>query len=212
MIHTRHGSWTHHLHAGDQVSILSSIWMNNGCQRQFHTSWGLVRWWRAPEEDRWDISRNNDFAKLSEPLWFLSFNFLIPKYSNAGTISSCIAHILTAVIGSGVLSLAWSIAQLGWIAGPVYLLCLAAVTYVSASLLSDCYRSPDPVTGTRNYSYGDAVRVNLGTTMKLSLSWEDHGHFLVRILNCPHVAFTFQVKHRCGFVVSFSIWACTARV
>ncbi|XP_056177169.1 probable amino acid permease 7 [Syzygium oleosum] len=81
-----------------------------------------------------------------------------------GTISSCIAHILTAVIGSGVLSLAWSIAQLGWIAGPVYLLCLAAVTYVSTSLLSDCYRSLDPVTGTRNYSYGDAVRVNLGTT------------------------------------------------
>ncbi|XP_039170400.1 probable amino acid permease 7 [Eucalyptus grandis] len=81
-----------------------------------------------------------------------------------GTVSSCIAHILTAVIGSGVLSLAWSIAQLGWIAGPVYLLCLAAVTYVSASLLSDCYRSPDPVTGTRNYSYGDAVRVNLGRT------------------------------------------------
>lgn len=81
-----------------------------------------------------------------------------------GTLSSCIAHILTAVIGSGVLSLAWSIAQLGWIAGPVYLLCLAAVTYVSASLLSDCYRSPDPVTGARNYSYGDAVRVNLGKT------------------------------------------------
>ncbi|KAF8031770.1 hypothetical protein BT93_D0859 [Corymbia citriodora subsp. variegata] len=81
-----------------------------------------------------------------------------------GTVSSCVAHILTAVIGSGVLSLAWSIAQLGWIAGPVYLLCLAAITYVSASLLSDCYRSPDPVTGTRNYSYGDAVRVNLGKT------------------------------------------------
>uniref|UniRef100_A0A9I9CCV5 Amino acid transporter transmembrane domain-containing protein n=1 Tax=Cucumis melo TaxID=3656 RepID=A0A9I9CCV5_CUCME len=28
------------------------------------------------------------------------------------------AHIITAVIGSGVLSLAWAIAQLGWVAGP----------------------------------------------------------------------------------------------
>ncbi|KAJ9187124.1 hypothetical protein P3X46_002618 [Hevea brasiliensis] len=79
-----------------------------------------------------------------------------------GTLWSCTAHIITAVIGSGVLSLAWSTAQLGWIAGPVVLLCFAIVTYVSAFLLSDCYRSPDPVTGSRNYTYMDAVRVNLG--------------------------------------------------
>ncbi|XP_072973024.1 probable amino acid permease 7 isoform X2 [Typha angustifolia] len=42
------------------------------------------------------------------------------------------------------------------------MLCFAVVTYVSAFLLSDCYRSPHPVTGTRNHSYMDAVRVNLG--------------------------------------------------
>ncbi|KAH8518330.1 hypothetical protein H0E87_000255 [Populus deltoides] len=81
-----------------------------------------------------------------------------------GTLWSCIAHIITAVIGSGVLSLAWSGAQLGWIAGPVAVLCFAIVTYVSVVLLSDCYRYPDPVTGTRNSSYMDAVRVNLGKT------------------------------------------------
>lgn len=82
-----------------------------------------------------------------------------------GTVWSCIAHIITAVIGAGVLSLAWSTAQLGWIGGPVALLFFAIVTYVSASLLSNCYRSPHPVTGTRNYSYGDAVRVNLGSKL-----------------------------------------------
>ncbi|KAF5479124.1 hypothetical protein F2P56_005624 [Juglans regia] len=81
-----------------------------------------------------------------------------------GTLWSCIAHIITAVIGAGVLSLAWSTSQLGWIAGPVSLLCFAIVTYISAFLLADCYRSPDPITGTRNYSYMDAVRVNLGRT------------------------------------------------
>ncbi|KAF6141379.1 hypothetical protein GIB67_021195 [Kingdonia uniflora] len=42
------------------------------------------------------------------------------------------------------------------------MLCFAIVTYVSSSLLSDCYRSPHSVIGTRNYSYMDAVRVNLG--------------------------------------------------
>lgn len=79
-----------------------------------------------------------------------------------GTVWTCIAHIITGVIGSGVLSLAWSTSQLGWIAGPLAMLCFAFVTYVSAFLLSDCYRSPNPVTGARNYSYMDAVRVTLG--------------------------------------------------
>ncbi|GAV74780.1 Aa_trans domain-containing protein, partial [Cephalotus follicularis] len=80
-----------------------------------------------------------------------------------GTLRTCVAHIITSVIGSGVLSLAWSTAQLGWIAGPVVLLCFAIVTYISAFLVSNCYRSPDPVTGTRNYCYIDAVRVNLAS-------------------------------------------------
>ncbi|XP_004294890.1 PREDICTED: probable amino acid permease 7 isoform X2 [Fragaria vesca subsp. vesca] len=78
-----------------------------------------------------------------------------------GTLWSCVAHIITAVLGSGVLSLAWSIAQLGWIGGPISMLCIAIITYISSYLLSDCYRSTDPVTGTRNHSYMEAVRVNL---------------------------------------------------
>jgi amino acid permease len=81
-----------------------------------------------------------------------------------------VAHIITAVIGSGVLSLAWSTAQLGWIGGPVALLCCAIVTYISSFLLSDCYRNPDSVTGKRNYSYMDAVRVNLGNNTLLNSS------------------------------------------
>lgn len=80
-----------------------------------------------------------------------------------GNFKSAVAHIITAVIGSGVLSLAWSTSLLGWIGGPVALLCCAIVTYISSFLLSDCYRTPDPVTGKRNYSYMDAVRVYLGS-------------------------------------------------
>ncbi|KAF7016903.1 hypothetical protein CFC21_030422 [Triticum aestivum] len=79
-----------------------------------------------------------------------------------GTAWTCAAHIITAVIGSGVLSLAWGVAQLGWVAGPACMLCFALVTYVSASLLSDCYRCHDAEKGPRNRSYMDAVRVYLG--------------------------------------------------
>lgn len=75
---------------------------------------------------------------------------------------TCIAHIITAVIGSGVLALAWGVAQLGWIVGPVSMLVFAFVTFVSVYLLADCYRSPDSVHGARNHTYMDAVRVRLG--------------------------------------------------
>lgn len=66
------------------------------------------------------------------------------------------------MIGSGVLSLAWATAQLGWVAGPTVLLLFSFVTYYTSALLSDCYRTGDPVTGKRNYTYMDAVRANLG--------------------------------------------------
>ncbi|KAL1363051.1 hypothetical protein AAHE18_03G123500 [Arachis hypogaea] len=85
------------------------------------------------------------------------------QHVHSRTLRSAVAHIITAVIGAGVLSLAWSTSQLGWIAGPVSLLLFAIVTYISSFLLSDCYRTPDPVSGKRNYSYMDAVRVYLGS-------------------------------------------------
>ncbi|KAH9312196.1 hypothetical protein KI387_027231, partial [Taxus chinensis] len=79
------------------------------------------------------------------------------------TVWTATAHIVTAVIGAGVLSLAWSIAQLGWIAGPLAMIVFAFITLYSSSLLADCYMFPDPVTGpNRNYTYKDAVTVYLG--------------------------------------------------
>lgn len=61
-----------------------------------------------------------------------------------------------------MLSLAWAVAQLGWVAGPVCMLFFALVTYVSAALLTECYRRGDPEKGPRNHCYMDAVRVYLG--------------------------------------------------
>ncbi|CAL9766875.1 unnamed protein product [Musa acuminata subsp. burmannicoides] len=84
------------------------------------------------------------------------------RLKRTGTVWTATSHIITAVIGSGVLSLAWAIAQLGWIAGPIVMILFAFVIYYTSNLLSDCYRSGDPVTGRRNYTYTDAVRSNLG--------------------------------------------------
>ncbi|KAK4439645.1 putative amino acid permease 7 [Sesamum alatum] len=84
--------------------------------------------------------------------------------ARTGTAWTAVAHIITGVIGSGVLSLAWSMAQLGWIWGPLLMVFFASVTLVSTFLLCNSYRSPDPDNGPiRNKSYIDAVRNNLGT-------------------------------------------------
>ncbi|GER36384.1 amino acid transporter [Striga asiatica] len=70
-------------------------------------------------------------------------------------------HIITAVIGSGVLALAWAIAQLGWIAGPIALLAFSVITWFTSILLADCYRSSD---GKRNYTYMEVVKSHLGSS------------------------------------------------
>ncbi|CAN8272359.1 unnamed protein product [Cochlearia groenlandica] len=84
------------------------------------------------------------------------------REKRTGTWMTGSAHIITAVIGSGVLSLAWAIAQLGWVAGPAVLMAFSFITYFTSTMLADCYRSPDPVTGKRNYTYMEVVRSYLG--------------------------------------------------
>lgn len=82
-----------------------------------------------------------------------------PPLKRTGNVWTAVAHIITGVIGSGVLSLAWSMAQLGWIAGPLSMLFFAFITLLSTFLLSNCYRSPDPEYGpARNRSYFEAVQ------------------------------------------------------
>ncbi|KDP32819.1 hypothetical protein JCGZ_12111 [Jatropha curcas] len=84
------------------------------------------------------------------------------RLKRTGSVWTASAHIITAVIGSGVLSLAWAVAQLGWIAGPAVMFLFSIVTYYTSTLLSACYRTGDSVNGKRNYTYMDAVRSNLG--------------------------------------------------
>lgn len=84
-------------------------------------------------------------------------------FDDEGNVWTAVAHIITAVIGTGVLSLAWSMAQLGWVAGPLSMIVLAFATLFSAFVLCECYRSPDPDSGpSRNGSYMEAVNTILG--------------------------------------------------
>ncbi|KAL2925496.1 Amino acid permease 6 [Bienertia sinuspersici] len=69
---------------------------------------------------------------------------------------------------TGVLSLAWGTAQLGWLGGIATLVIFSGITLYTSNLLADCYRSPDPVTGKRNHTYMEQVRANLVQYANLS--------------------------------------------
>ncbi|KAK7316928.1 hypothetical protein RJT34_00750 [Clitoria ternatea] len=84
------------------------------------------------------------------------------RVKRTGTVLTTSSHIITAVVGSGVLSLAWAMAQLGWIFGPLVMIFFSLVTLYSSFLLADCYRSGDPVSGKRNYTFMEAVHSILG--------------------------------------------------
>lgn len=79
-----------------------------------------------------------------------------------GTWMTASAHIVTAVIGSGVLSLAWAVAQLGWIGGAVTLILFSLITLLTSLLMTNCYRYPDSVHGKRNPTYMKMVENILG--------------------------------------------------
>ncbi|KAK2982297.1 hypothetical protein RJ640_004942 [Escallonia rubra] len=107
--------------------------------------------------------------------------------SRTGTVWTAMAHIITGVIGAGVLSLAWSTAQLGWVAGPVGIIVFAAITLLSTFLLCECYRSPDPECGsTRNPSFVQAVEFYLGEYPVRYLSKNQSELQAIQKSNCYH--------------------------
>ncbi|KAM0922503.1 hypothetical protein ACQ4PT_006024 [Festuca glaucescens] len=116
-------------------------------------------------EEEGDRRREALLEKLSESSYSPS-----DQVQRTGTVWTAMAHIITAVIGSGVLSLAWSVAQLGWVGGPAAIVFFAGVTVVQSSLLADCYISRDEDghgVVVRNKSYVQAVRLYLGEKSRL---------------------------------------------
>ncbi|KAJ4950105.1 hypothetical protein NE237_026937 [Protea cynaroides] len=59
------------------------------------------------------------------------------------TVVTASAHISSAVIGSGVLSLAWVMAHLGWVAGPAVLMAFSVIIWFTSTLLVDGYRDQE---------------------------------------------------------------------
>lgn len=84
------------------------------------------------------------------------------RVKRTGTVWTASSHIITAVLGTGVLSLAWAIAQMGWIIGPTVMLIFSLITWYTSALLADCYRHGDPNFGKRNYTFMEAVHTILG--------------------------------------------------
>ncbi|KAL5783341.1 hypothetical protein ACOSP7_008370 [Xanthoceras sorbifolium] len=82
------------------------------------------------------------------------------RSKRTGTMWTASAHIITTIVGSGVLSLAWSMAQLGWIAGVATLSIFSAISLYTSGLLADCYRAP--LSGKRNHTYMETVKTFLG--------------------------------------------------
>jgi hypothetical protein len=67
-------------------------------------------------------------------------------------------HIITAIIGAGVLGLPHALSMLGLLGGAVALVAFFAVTLVCSFMLSDMYEFD----GVRHGTYGDAVINILG--------------------------------------------------
>lgn len=80
----------------------------------------------------------------------------------AGNVFTTTTHIITVVVGAGVLALAWAMAQLGWIPGLITMIVFACISIYTYNLIADCYRYPDPINGKRNYTYMQAVHAYLG--------------------------------------------------
>ncbi|KAE9609126.1 hypothetical protein Lal_00019987 [Lupinus albus] len=87
------------------------------------------------------------------------------KIKRTGNVLTATTHIVTVVVGAGVLALAWAMAQLGWIAGIAIMIAFACISIYTYNLIADCYRYPHPITGKRNYTYMQAVGAYLGRTM-----------------------------------------------
>jgi amino acid permease len=60
--------------------------------------------------------------------------------ATAGHWVTAAGHLVTAVIGAGVLGLPDALAWLGWVAGPICLVAFCAITLWASFMLADVYQ------------------------------------------------------------------------
>ncbi|XP_011005424.1 PREDICTED: amino acid permease 8-like isoform X1 [Populus euphratica] len=180
-------SQTHHVYAKKLIYSLLQLnhFFSPPNDKDLNYAHSLVKQWDKPDVYAYNalIQRMSSTSMQSFHLYqemlikgIIPDTYTIPFVLKAcshslalweGTLWTATAHAFTAVVGAGILALPWSVAQLGWILGPFILVFFAIVTYYIASLLCDCYRTPDPVTGKRNHTYIHAVRELLGPKSEL---------------------------------------------
>ena len=97
----------------------------------------------------------------------LSFPVLCAILINAGNTLTTCAHIITAVIGAGILSLPYAMASLGWIGGPICFILFAAITLYTAQLLADLY----VIDQRRMRCYTDMVEYVFGRPGKIAIGF-----------------------------------------
>lgn len=93
-----------------------------------------------------------------------------------GTWIHGIFHIITAVIGSGVLYLPFFFAILGWVGGVIMLLLFGAITWYTSRLLADAM----VINGVRHRTYQSAVEAVFGR----------RGGILLAIVQYPNLVLT----------------------
>lgn len=102
------------------------------------------------------------------------FICLVCVVDGEGNVWTALAHLIAGVIGSGVLSMAWSMAQLGWIAGPLSIILIAFFSLVSAFLISNIQLCSNHPSITINRSYLQAVHTILGEADRVIIIYKHH--------------------------------------
>jgi hypothetical protein len=78
-------------------------------------------------------------------------------------------HLITAIIGAGVLGLPNAVAWLGWVGGLVCLCAFYATTAITCTMLTDCYH----VKGKRHTRYKWAVLHIMVRPWRVAGRWHD---------------------------------------
>jgi Transmembrane amino acid transporter protein len=99
----------------------------------------------------------------------------VANHTHAGHWITAAGHLITAIIGAGVLGLPSSLAWLGWIGGIIALVFFYAVSLWAAIMLTEVYC----VNGRRHTRYKFAVYWILGPKHSFILSLAQHANFVL---------------------------------
>lgn len=100
---------------------------------------------------------------------------------SGGTLSAT-AHVITAVVGAGVLSLPAAMASLGYAGGTIVFLAFGFVTLYTAQLLADLYC----IDGQRQRTYSQMVRTVLGKKWELVVA-------IIQLVNLALTSIPYQI-------------------